>query len=1011
MRSAEYQDLDSLHLHRLAARTTMVPYPDRASAMTGERAASPYFCSLNGSWDFQLLPGPHHLPEDLSSFEDFTSIRVPGCWQMQGFGQNQYTNIRYPFPYDPPHVPDNTPVGFYRRYFDLPEAFEGRQTRLRFEGVDSCYYAYVNGQLAGFSKVPHMPAEFDVSAMVKAKGNELIVLVFQWSDGSYLEDQDKWRQSGIFRDVMLLSFGKAAILDIRADATLDDDMSTGLLSLQIKAQGAKAVQVELLDGKDSLVKQSVTVSRGSANFKYSLPEVRRWTAETPELYDLLVSIDGQVEHLRLGFRRVDIKKGVLYVNGVAVKLKGVNRHDTHTLLGSFTPVESMLEDVLLMKRHNINCVRTAHYPNDPRLYDLCDRYGLYVIDEADLECHGVVFIRDYELIAEDPTWEKQFIDRGLRMVERDYNHPSIIIWSLGNEAGYGINHDKMAQAIRQVDTSRPIHYERDEFAQSSDMYSRMYTSVPDCEQIVKKKDDKPFILCEYAHAMGQGPGNLEDYWQLIYRYPRFMGGCVWELIDHGITTPAPDGSGNYWAYGGDFGEYPHDSNFCVDALCYPDRSPHTGMTEYAHVLRPARAQLRDEAQGRISIRNMLNFADLSSYRLTWQVRHQGQVYAQGEKDIRCKPGQSTSLQLPLGSYPQGSTLDLSFALKQATVWAPMGFVVARDQLRLGQAKIRRPAVARALRYEAQGRQITVYSGQDIYRFARDQAGLYSVQSQGTELLSAPLSLNLWRAPTDNDRLGSDVAKRWATYGLDRLQARVTGFEVKEDGDGLLVSIESTHSAPVYRPIVKLSQAFRFGKSGGVALELTYTPFAYGDDSLKQPKQLEFYLPRFGMRFQMPRAFDQLCWHGRGPHESYPDKKTGALIDLYRRSVADTHEPYVYPQENGSHADTRFVAVFDAAGKGLLIAGDDFSFSAHHYSQEALTAAKHTYELKDAELTEVCIDGAMGPLGSNSCGPEPLVEDRLYFNEPRSYRFWLCPIDQQTASIVHSASRIRQGAKA
>lgn len=1005
MHLTQHQDLDCLHINRLPNRSTMVPYPDKASAMAGDRAASPYFFSLNGTWDFALLSGPHDIPDDLSSYDDFSTIRVPGCWQMQGYGRPQYANVNYPIPYDPPYVPDQTPVGFYRRTFELPDQFAGRQTRIRFEGVDSCYYVFLNGHMIGFSKVPHMPAEFDLAGQLKPGKNLLHVLVFQWSDGTYLEDQDKWRHSGIFRDVMLLSFAQTAILDVVASTSLDSDMETGLFQLEVRAQNAKSVQLVLLDSGETILETSVMVKDGLAAYKLGLPRVKRWTAETPHLYDLVALVDGQAEHQRLGFRRVDIRQGVLMINGVPVKLKGANRHDTHTLLGSYTPCDSMLHDVLNMKRFNMNCVRTSHYPPDPRFLSLCDEYGLYVVDEADLECHGVVFIGPSDLIAGDPRWEKQFVDRAVRMVERDRNHASIIFWSLGNESGYGVNHEKMARAIRLMDPSRPIHYEQDLEAKTADIYSQMYTSIPKCLEIVRKKDDKPFFLCEYAHAMGQGPGNLEDYWQLIYKYPRFIGGCVWELVDHGITAKAPDGSGDYYAYGGDFGEYPHDGNFCVDALCYPDRSPHTGLIEYGHVLRPVRAKLRDETSGKVTLYNCLSFTDLNAYAFSWQIKCMGILVAEGDKQVSCKPGQSTTIQLPLGAYPKNSVLTLQFKLKQSANWAPAGFAVAKDQLEL-QLGSKLPAAApvkKSLKLEKDDRHISVSNGQTVYCFGFDKAGLYSICHAGTELLKAPFSCNLWRAPTDNDRgFGANIAKLWAQYGLDKMLARVTVFDAFEQDGNVYVKVESVHGPAIFKPIVKLSQNYRFTGSGRVVLDVQYSPL--------EAQPMAFYLPRLGLRFQMPRVFDKLAWYGRGPHESYPDKKTGALLDLYKASVESTHEPYIYPQENGSHQDTQFVAITDAAGTGLLIAGQRFSFSAHHYTQEALTKAAHTYELHNEDLTEICIDGVMGPLGSNSCGPEPLDEDRLYFRQAQSFRLYLAPVDLQTENIHNAAARAGQGRK-
>jgi beta-galactosidase len=999
VRFREYQDLDSLHINRLPGRTTVVPYSDEVSALTFSRAASPYYRLLNGTWDFELLDSPRDIPEDVGAMVPSEQITVPGCWQMQGYGLPQYTNVKFPIPYDPPYVPDETPVGAYRTMFDLPEAYKGRSTRLRFEGVDSCYYVYVNGTLAGFSKVPHMPAEFDITNLVKDKDNLLHVLVFQWSDGTYLEDQDKWRLNGIFRDVMLLSFGKAHIADIHVDAGLSENFTKGELSVTALVEGAKKVAFKLLEG-DSVVAQSeAAVQSGKAEYKASIPNVKAWTAETPNLYTLVVSIDGQVECQRIGFRDITIKSGVLYINGVAVKLHGANRHDTHTLLGSYTPVDNMLEDVLIMKRHNFNTVRTAHYPPDPRFLSLCDEYGLYVIDEADLECHGVVEVEHYDLIAQDPIWEKQFIDRGVRMVERDRNHPSIIFWSLGNEAGYGVNHVVMAKAMRKLDNTRPIHYERDQQAETADMVSHMYTSIPNLIKQGKEKNDKPFFLCEYAHAMGQGPGNLEDYWQLFNRYPRLIGGCVWELVDHGITAYTQDGD-RFYAYGGDFGEYPHDGNFCVDALLYPDRTPHTGMLEFRHVLRPVRAVLSDEKAGRVQLTNHYAFTDLNALSFTWDVSYAGKVLVSGERAVSCKPGRRVSITLPLGKYPEDSVLNLRFTLKNHANWAPQGFAVCEEQLplQLGYKKALVPTVARSLTLQETKAGAVVSSGTAQYVFSRAAKGLARLTVAGTELLSSPVELNLWRAPTDNDRgIGGRINEKWEKLGLNRLSARLVRMDAKQEKDSVTVTVESVYAPPVTRPVLSLTQTWTFLPDGRVQLNTLYTPLL----------DIEAYLPRLGLRFQMPCSFDRLRWLGRGPFESYPDKKTGALVGFYEMSVADTHEPYVYPQENGSHEDTRYMVLTNLEGQGLVIAGNAFAFSTHHYTPEALTKAEHTYELEDDDITQVLLDGVMGPLGSNSCGPEPLEEHRLYFKKPMSFDFVWMPVDLQSECPKVAGLRAQQ----
>ncbi|MCI5564830.1 MAG: glycoside hydrolase family 2, partial [Clostridiales bacterium] len=497
-------------------------------------------------------------------------------------------------------------MGVYDRDFTLPEAFADRRTILRFDGVSSCYYAYVNGALAGFAKGPHLPSEFDVTALVRPGENHLRVVVLQWSDGTYLEDQDMWRLCGLFRDVSLLSFGAARIDDVIADATLSDDYLDGVLTATVKAQGTDEVNFMLLDGETVVAQGKRAVENGEAVFGATVRQVKAWTAETPNRYELIVEIPGQAERVLIGFKRVEIHGAVFYFNGQPIKLKGVNRHDTHPTLGYYTPVDAMVKDIVTMKRHNVNTVRTSHYPNDPRFLALCDEYGLYVVDEADIESHGVVMFENYDFIATNPVWETQFVNRGVRMVQRDRNHPSIVMWSLGNESGYGCVHVAMAKAMRAIVPSRPIHYERDRKAETADVASDMYTSVADMIAYAENEPKKPFFQCEYAHAMGQGPGMLEDYWQAYYSHPACMGGCVWEWADHGLVKE--ENGEKYYAYGGDFGEWPHDGCFCVDGLTYPDRTPHSGLTELAHVMRPVRAEMVDEAKGVISLWNTRAFA-------------------------------------------------------------------------------------------------------------------------------------------------------------------------------------------------------------------------------------------------------------------------------------------------------------------------------------------------------------------------------------------------------------------
>lgn len=991
----EFQDLNCTDLFRLPMRTTVVPYPDAAMAQAGERALSPFFCSLNGTWDFTYYQSPYDVFELSGEAGQGQQVRidVPGVWQLQGYGLPQYTNVRFPIPYDPPFVPDDTPVGVYDRDFSLPAAFEGRKTILRFDGVSSCYYAYVNGELAGFAKCPHLPSEFDVTAFVHPGENHLRVVVLQWSDGTYLEDQDMWRLSGLFRDVSLLSFGEKRIADVIVKTDLVSDYRNGVYSICAKTEGVSEVKFTLLDGETVVAAQTVPVQNGEAVFEGTIENVKAWTAETPNRYEWLAEIEGQAERQFMGFRKIEIRNAVYYFNGQPIKLKGVNRHDTHPTLGYYTPVNEMLRDILLMKQHNINCVRTSHYPNDPRFLSLCDEYGLYVVDEADIECHGVVCFESYDFIAKQPVWEKQFVSRGVRMVERDRNHPCIVMWSLGNESGYGCNHAAMGAAMRALDISRPIHYERDDKTETADVFSRMYASIPWMLEMVQNNPQKPFFQCEYAHAMGQGPGLLEDYWQAFYAHPEFMGGCVWEWADHGLVKE--ENGQKYYAYGGDFGEWPHDGCFCVDALTYPDRTPHTGLTEYKHVLRPVRAQMVDEAKGLVRFHNYLSFQKLSFLQGRYAVVSGARTLAQGEFILSAQPGCDEEISLNLGSYPEDAYLNFTFTLRENTPWAPAGFVVAQDQLALtlGQSQAKASLPASALTIEKTHGCVTVHGNDFSVSFQRE--GMSALRFHGKDMLHQGLRPNLWRAPTDNDR-GGPRARLWSEIGLDKLLCRCEKLEATEINGAVEITLQGVYGEKVMPPLLRITQKYVVTCDGKITLDIMYAPL----------KEIEVYLPRLGMRLEMPGEFERLIWQGRGPHENYPDKKTSALLGRYETTVEATHEPYVRPQENGARGDVVFAALLNPRGLGLMVGGDCFSFSAHHYTPEMLTEAQHTIELGHTEEITWLIDGAMGPLGTNSCGPEPMEKDRLYLKEPRSFHFTFMPFDTQTLSVDGAAKVIR-----
>ena len=1000
MMRTEFQDLTCTHLRRLPMRTTLTPFPDAAAAWAGERAASPFYANLNGQWDFTYYASWRDV-EELTGEKGKAGqrgvIQVPGVWQLQGWGAPQYTNVRYPIPYDPPYVPDETPVGVYDRSFTLPAAFAGRQTVLRIEGASSCCYAYVNGALAGYSTCPHLPAEFDVTPFLRPGENGLRLIVLQWSCGTYIEDQDMWRFGGLFRDVALLSFGEKRIADVQIDARLVNG-ADGQLTVTALLEGTERVCLSVWDGEKCLARGEEKALDGTARWTVTLPGVQPWTAETPHRYAVLAEIEGQAERVFTGFKAVEIRGGVFYVNGRAIKLHGVNHHDTHPALGYFSPVGEMLRDILLMKRHNINTVRTSHYPPDPRFLDLCDEYGLYVIDEADIECHGVTEFESYDFMATDPTWQLQFVDRGERMVRRDRNHPSVLMWSLGNESGYGCCHEAMARAIRALDATRPIHYERDQWqrqAITADVTSRMYASIEDMVAYAGEGHEKPFFQCEYAHAMGQGPGLLEAYWQAFNAHPQLMGGCVWEWADHGLLQR--ENGEAYYAYGGDFGEWPHDGCFCVDALTYPDRTPHTGLLEFAHVIRPVRAKLADERRGLVEFRNHYGFLPLSHLRGRFAVMAGARALAQGEFSLNTPAGEAETIALPLGEYPKGAVLNVSLALGADTPWAPAGHVVARDQMALALGRetpgVRLPA--QALTLSRQPGEVRVQGGDFAASF--DRTGLSGLCFHGVSLLQTGLRPQLWRAPTDNDQGLFSMADQWRKMGLDKLLYRGEGLEGRMDGQRAVVTLQGVMGPKSAPPLLRVSQTYTVSGEGKIVLSLRFEPL----------REIGVYLPRLGARLEVSGDMDRLIWQGRGPQESYPDKKTAAFLGRWETTVDQTHEPYIRPQENGAHEDTAFAALINPRGIGLLAAGDGFSFSAHHYTPEMLEAARHTVELQRAEAITWLLDGAMGPLGTASCGPEPLEEDRVYLKAPRTFRFSFLPFDAQALSLdaAFSAARL------
>ena len=1010
----EYQDPQVLHIGKLPPRAVSHPYANEQDALTGERGLSPFYRLLNGIWDFYYAPDGR-VPDDFyketyEPDEEWQLIRVPGNWETEGFGLPNYTNVRYPFPFDPPYVPDENPTGLYRTAFHLDKADLTGCVTLNFDGVNACYYVYINGHFCGFSKVTHMPAEFDMTAHAREGENLLAVKVLKWCDASYLEDQDFWRLSGIFRDVYLLTLPKQPLRDVLCKAVLKNDYRDGLLTVHCAAESVLAVTAKLYDGEKLIAAESFS---SGEDIRIHVPGCRRWTAETPELYTLIVASEFEAHRVDIGFKTVEIRDRQLYVNGVSVKLKGVNRHDTHYLLGHVTPMETLLQDIILMKRNNINTVRCSHYPNDSRWLSLCDRYGLYVIDEADLETHGSAVLSEY---ADNPPdfntpehmfnyfpnqkeWEAAFIDRAERMVARDRNHASVIAWSLGNESGYGPNHGAMRERILSMDDTRFIHYEREPGCVYSDVESVMYPHVQEVERQGKRNDPHPYFMCEYAHAMGLGPGTLKRYWDLIYKYPRLIGGCVWEWVDHGLLTENEDGE-IFYAYGGDFGDKPNDGNFCVDALNYPDRTPHTGLKELKKVLEPITLTLDGQI---LTIQNRYAFRTLDHLDADWALTRDGETLQCGRLNLNgIAPYGRKRLTLPV-TLPKDGDCFINIAVREAmdTPYASSGHEVTRAQMRVLTSSNIKPIALQdmpALRLSEESR-TAVITGRDFSLTYDKQSGLLTdYEKNAVPLFLDGPTVNVWRAPCDND---IHFRKKWERYGYDHLQARLESSHISQAAPGCVI-LKAVHIHAPYSiaPVLKTESTYHVFADGSVRIQTVFIPLIHPLPPF----------PRLGLTLALSEEMDRALWFGRGPHENYSDMKESALIDLYEADIDALHEDYLRPQENGARGDVRALAVVDALGDGLLfvgekVFGDGFSFNLHPYTNNALDKAAHPHEIEEADASILSLDYRQHGLGSNICGPEPEMAHQLMLTEPVTFTFVMKPYSRQTLKLMTAARRL------
>lgn len=986
-----FEDTQNLHIGTMPNRAYYIPYDSRNPSKERRQF-------LNGDWKFKYYSNRFEVEEDfpMTDFasDHFDTIPVPSCWQNHGYDRHQYTNVDYPFPYDLPYVPEETnPCGGYLCTFQMTEDQLADRSFLNFEGVDSCYYVWVNGEFIGFSQVSHSTSEFDITQALKEGSNTLAVLVMKWCAGSYYEDQDKFRMSGIFRDVYLLSRSTEHIRDFFVKTSLNEDCSKAVVAVSLEYFHLP-VDTEALfyDCSGALITSKKVIDN---QFQFEIDQPSLWNAEEPNLYTLELKTADEMIVQKVGIRKIEIKNSVILLNNVPIKFKGVNRHDSDSVTGYTISKEQALKDLSLMKQHNINAIRTSHYPNAPWFTGLCDEYGFYVIGESDLETHGAVsfysgsYEGTYGDIAMNPLSDEIILDRQQRNVIRDKNHPSILLWSLGNESGFGTSLEKAGRWVKAYDDTRLVHYEGSVHITGGhvpdltmlDIYSKMYDSIENIDAYFKNPENtKPYVLCEFCHAMGNGPGDLEEYMERIYAEDRFVGGFVWEWCDHAIYLGVAEDGRKRYAYGGDSGEFPHDGNFCVDGLVYPDRTVSPSLIEYKNVLRPVRASLVSAKEGVIRLENKLDFTNCKDYLcLTYQLQNNGITVAEGFiKDLDIPAHESREVTLHYTLPESGITcLKINYIQKNTLPFTATGHDLGFDQLLVSEGDFQSTAlftttgvspashVAGPLTVEETENRIHLH-GSDFHYTFNKTTGLFTELVQGGhKLLERPMEFNLWRAPTDNDR---SIRNDWERAGYHRTMVRV--YETRlltPDSDEAVITARLAIHAIQREHMLDLAVTWRVSNTGEIKVDLQ------GERNTKMP-----YLPRFGLRLFLPKSYDSVVYYGYGPTESYIDKHRSSYLGLFEQKVEEMHEDYIFPQENSSHWGCRYLQLNNqtSAPSYVFTGGKDFSFNVSEYTQEELTKKNHNYELEKSPYTVVCLDYKQSGIGSNSCGPELLHQYRL-----------------------------------
>lgn len=1017
MKTWENHQIDGIN--RMPARAHFLTFPSKEKALLNNNRYTHAFKNLNGVWKFMFLDAPEYSPEgffnsdfDVTKMDDIT---VPGNWQLQGYGKMHYSDLWYNFPINPPYVPTENPTGIYKRTFFVEESYRDKKIIIRFCGVDSAYHLWINGKEVGYSKVARNESEFDITDLIRVgEENDVTVRVYQWSDGTYLEDQDMWWESGIFRDVELIGVPKDGINDYKVIADLDDEYKNGIFKVEAFLRTTKEVNVtfELVDaGENTVFTKTVVAKEGKACIDEVIADVNHWTAETPYLYKLFMTVEdnGQIVEVipqNVGFRNIRLNGETFLVNGVAIKFKGVNRHDYSPQNGRVVSREEIEKDIILMKQFNINAIRTSHYPNSYYLYDLCDEYGMYLIAETDLECHGFELTGDYKWITDDPSWELAYVSRMTRMIERDKNHPAIIFWSLGNESAFGCNFRKMTDVAHEMDPTRLVHYEGDFDVESADVYSTMYTWIenpkkPYLMKDIIEKSKKPHIHCEYCHAMGNGPGNLKDYQDLVYAHDKLQGGFVWEWFDHGIESFTESGE-KYYRYGGDFGDDPSNKDFCIDGLIMPDRTPSPGLYEYKKVIEPITTTAVDIQKGIINLLSRYDFANLDRFNLVYKVMEDDvilqtgfmavpSIEARANKDITLPYDLSVIKVKPGAHY----YVNISYQLREDTRYASSGHELATAQFELPLYKegiVVRPEGI--LNVEKEHTTLHVKGANFSLDFNLVNGNLMNIVRDGMQVLSKGPRLTLWRAPISNDMEIIDKLKK--VYFLHLEHEVVMNIDYHMEGNILKVEVDTINSTTNSAWHFKTKYVYTVCPSGDILIDVEGTPSGRVDLAPDM-------LPRIGVSMHLDKSMEHVRYFGMGPGENYADSKEAAQMGLYANTVDGLFTNYVIPQENGNHMGCKWVSMTNDRGMGLLASTEgDFNFSASWYEDKDLDDAKHTCDLVKRDYIVFNVDYKQNALGTNSCGQWQLDKYRAKF-EDFKLSFRLTPFNNKEVLDKHLAA--------